>query len=78
MKKRESVYKIISNDWRTRYRKSWLRELISKRRMARGVRPISAWELNVLIENKMQEMGTPMESVAVEALIEDVKNGAEL
>jgi hypothetical protein len=76
--RREMVYKIISKDWRSRYRKSWLREMISKKRIQKGtVRPISAWELNALIEEKMKEMGTCIESEAVEALIEEVKNGKE-
>jgi hypothetical protein len=76
--KREMVYKIMSKDWRSKYRKGWLREMINKKRMQKKtIRPISAWELNAVIEEKMKEIGTCMESEAIEALIEEVRNGKE-
>lgn len=78
-RKREKVYKIVPTGWKTRYRKSWLRELINKRRIAKGgVRTISAWELNAVIEEKMVEINTCMENEAVEVLIEEVKAGREI
>ena len=77
-KKREPVFKIIPTTWKERYRKEWLRELINNKRNKKGAeRTITAWELNELIENKMKELGTCFERDAVEALIEEVRNGKE-
>ena len=77
-KKREPMFKIIPTIWKKRYRKEWLRELINNKRNKKGAeRTITAWELNELIENKMKELDTCFESDAVEALIEEVRNGKE-
>ena len=72
------MFKIIPTIWKKRYRKEWLRELINNKRNKKGAeRTITAWELNELIENKMKELDTCFESDAVEALIEEVRNGKE-
>lgn len=77
-RKREPVFKIIPTTWREKYRKEWLREMINNKRNKKGAeRTITAWELNELIENKMKELGTCFEKDAVEALIEEVRNGKE-
>ena len=77
-KKREPVFKIIPTTWKEKYRKQWLREMINNKRNKKGAeRTITAWELNELIENKMKELDTCFERDAVEALIEEVRNGKE-
>lgn len=75
---RKMIFRIIPTDWKNKWRKAWLRELINKRRIAsESRRTISAQELNEIIDNKMIELDTVFEKDAVEALIEEVKNGKE-
>ncbi len=78
-RKREIMFKIIPTDWKDKFRKDWLRELINKRRIKNGGdRTISTQQLNAVIEEKMREMNTSFEIKAINELIEEVKNGKEI